>query len=307
MPYKWTAAAWAEIDSRVIGICAYEERGQGQGLGEEGGMYIVEWASALRRGGLATQMLREARKGWGRGRGRTELQVHTCNVRALRYYRGLGMRRCRWWGEGEREGRRGRQELIGSSLYEPRPGYQMMQVEAGDLEKELQKREALHAPVTGVEYVCVKGVQGLREAGVLAGVRAMVARVYGGEEWYVHDEGGTGRVECLYERGSRGAHEVMFIVARLTGDDEWARRRATRAAGDDGGGGGRQGADGERGSGTAEQAGAAGTAASGRGGGGRKRDRGEGADGEARRGGKRRKGEEGVEVRKGRKRGRGDG
>ncbi len=76
------------------------------------------------------------------------------------------MRRCRWWGEGEREGRRGRQELIGSSLYEPRPGYQMMQVEAGDLEKELQTREALHAPVTGVEYVCVKGVQGLREAGV---------------------------------------------------------------------------------------------------------------------------------------------
>jgi len=85
---------------------------------------------------------------------------------------------------GKRDGRRGRQELIGSSLYEPRPGYQMMQVEAGDLEKELQTREARHAPVTGVEYVCVKGVKGLREAGVLAGVRAMVARVYGGEEWY---------------------------------------------------------------------------------------------------------------------------
>ena len=41
LPYKWTAAAWAEIDSRVIGVCAYEERGQGQGLGEEGGMYTV--------------------------------------------------------------------------------------------------------------------------------------------------------------------------------------------------------------------------------------------------------------------------
>ena len=81
MPYKWTAAAWAEIESRVIGVCACEERGRGQGLGAEGGTYIVEWASALRGGGLATQMLREARKGWGVGRGRTELQVHEGNGR----------------------------------------------------------------------------------------------------------------------------------------------------------------------------------------------------------------------------------
>ena len=43
-------------------------------MGEEGGTYIVEWVSALRRGGLATQMLREARKGWAPGKGRTELQ-----------------------------------------------------------------------------------------------------------------------------------------------------------------------------------------------------------------------------------------
>jgi len=49
---------------------------------------VVEWASAIRRGGLATQMLREARKGWCGGRGRTELQVHMDNARALRYYGG---------------------------------------------------------------------------------------------------------------------------------------------------------------------------------------------------------------------------
>ena len=30
-------------------------------MGKEGGTYIVEWVSTLRRGGLATQMLREAR------------------------------------------------------------------------------------------------------------------------------------------------------------------------------------------------------------------------------------------------------
>ena len=98
--------------------------------------------------------------------------------------------------------------------------------------------ERRHAPVSGVEYVCVKGVRGLREAGMLEGVRAMMARVYGGEEWYVNDDGGTGRIECLYERDSRGKHEVTFIVARLTGDDGWARRRAEYN-----GGGGRQGGD----------------------------------------------------------------
>ena len=83
IPYKWEAAAWAEIESRVVGMCAYEERGPGQGLGEEGGIYVVEWASALRRGGLATQMLREVRKGWARGKGRVELQVHVENKRAI--------------------------------------------------------------------------------------------------------------------------------------------------------------------------------------------------------------------------------
>ena len=43
--YKWTAATWEEIDSKVVGVCAYEERGQDQGLGEDGGTYIVELVS----------------------------------------------------------------------------------------------------------------------------------------------------------------------------------------------------------------------------------------------------------------------
>ena len=93
IPYRWKAAVWEEIESKVVGVCAYEERGPGQGLGPEGGTYVVEWASALRRGGLATQMLREARKGWGKGRGRVELQVHEDNKRAMKYYMGLGMRK----------------------------------------------------------------------------------------------------------------------------------------------------------------------------------------------------------------------
>ena len=106
IPYKWTPATWEEIDSKVVGVCAYEERGQNQGLGEEGGTYIVELASAIRAGGLATQMLREMRKGWAKGRGRTELQVSLGNVRALRYYERIGMRRCKWWEEVGGGGRR---------------------------------------------------------------------------------------------------------------------------------------------------------------------------------------------------------
>ena len=199
LPYKWSAAAWAEIESRVVGVCAYEERGGEQGMGKEGGTYIVEWVSTLRRGGLATQMLREARKGWAPGKGRVELQVHRGNVRARGYYGRLGMRRCKWW-EDTKEGEGSRvREAWGGSLYEPRPEFQMMQVEAKELEAELALRADRRVPTTGVEYVCVQGVEGLRDAGVLSGVRAMVARVYGGEEWYVNDDG-CGRAECLYER-----------------------------------------------------------------------------------------------------------
>ena len=81
----------------------------------------------------------------------------------------------------------------------------MMQVGEQALESALRERALHRGPVTGVEYVRAVGVRGLRDAGVLLGVRAMVARVYGGEEWFVRDEGGTGRAECLYERnGGRG-------------------------------------------------------------------------------------------------------
>ena len=121
----------------------------------------------------------------------------------------------------------------GGSLYEPRVGYQMMQVREQELERALQERAGHRTPVTGVEYVWAVGVGGLRDAGVLKGVRAMVARVYGGEDWFVRDEGGTGRAECLYERkGGRGGG-VRFIVARQTADDRWARGRAAHGAGDE--------------------------------------------------------------------------
>ena len=106
LPYEWTAAAWAEIDSRVIGVCAYEERGGNRGMGEEGGTFIIEIASALRRGGLASQMIREVRRGWAQGKGRLELQVHERNHRARGYYERLGMRWCDRWGTGAGAGRR---------------------------------------------------------------------------------------------------------------------------------------------------------------------------------------------------------
>ena len=116
-------------------------------------------------------------------------------------------------------------------MYEPREGYHMMRVEAGELEGALREREVRREPVTGVEFLRVQGVQGLRGEGVLQGVRAMAARVYAGEDWYVQDDGGTGRVECLYEKARRGRGVVKFVVARLTAEDRWASdgRRAARA------------------------------------------------------------------------------
>ena len=59
----------------------------------------------------------------------------------------------------------------------------------------------------------------------------MAARVYGGEEWYVNDEGGTGRVECLYEGKRRGRREVKFIVARLVDRERWEAGRVAAAEG----------------------------------------------------------------------------
>ena len=230
LPYEWSAATWEEIGSGVVGVCAYEERGRGQGMGEGGGTFVVELATALRKGGLATQLLREARVGWGKGQGRTELQVHTDNRRALEYYGRLGMRRSRWWEEGVGEGG---PKLRGSGeggLYEPRIGYQTMQVGPDELEAQLARRAAGRAPRAGVEYVRVTGVRGLQEAGLLKGARAMMARVYGGEEWYVNDRGGTGRVECMYEKKRKGEGITRFVIARLVDSDRWAATAAGAAA-----------------------------------------------------------------------------
>ena len=107
----------------------------------------------------------------------------------------------------------------------------MMQVGAEDLDKELARRARRWAPPAGVEYIRATGVQGLREAGVLKGVRAMAARVFGGEGWYVNDKGGTGRVECLYEGKRRGRREVKFVVARLVDRERWEAGRAAAMMG----------------------------------------------------------------------------
>ena len=113
----------------------------------------------------------------------------------------------------------------------------MMRVAARELEGALGEREERREPVSGVEFVRVQGIQGLRGAGVLQGVRAMAARVYAGEDWYVQDGGGTGRIECLYERARSGVGDVKFVVARLTAEDRWASdgRRAARADVEQGG------------------------------------------------------------------------
>ena len=70
-----------------------------------------------------------------------------------------------WIGAGAERRREERGD--GGSLYEPREGYQMMRVEAGELEEALREREERREPVTGVEFLRVQGVQGLRGAGVL--------------------------------------------------------------------------------------------------------------------------------------------
>ena len=60
----------------------------------------------------------------------------------------------------------------------------------------------------------------------------MVARVYGGEEWYVNDDG-CGRAECLYERAGTRVHATRFIIARRVGDDRWERHGDERGVDDE--------------------------------------------------------------------------
>ena len=56
-------------------------------------------------------MLREARKGWAPGRGRTE-RIHRRNLRALGYYGRLGMHRCKWWEDTQGQGLRINVDLV---------------------------------------------------------------------------------------------------------------------------------------------------------------------------------------------------
>ena len=83
---------------------------------------------------------------------------------------------CRWWEGGELRA------AGGGSLLEPEHDHFMMQVGAEELDNELRRRAAARgAAPEGVAFRVVTGVAGLEEAGLLRGVRAMVARIYGGQ------------------------------------------------------------------------------------------------------------------------------
>jgi len=118
LAYGWSRAAWAEIDSGVIGMCAWEERGPGSGLGEEGGQYIEEIISARPGEGVGAAMLRQARHSrrqrGGITGGTVELAVHSHNEHATEWYERLGMAACRWWEAGPAGW-----ELKGTGLYVP--------------------------------------------------------------------------------------------------------------------------------------------------------------------------------------------
>ena len=79
--YNWTNTRWDEIESRIVGLCAWEARAGEQGLGPEGGAYVEQLVVALRRGGIGAMMLRAVRRscgaqegGRGQKRGRSEEQ-----------------------------------------------------------------------------------------------------------------------------------------------------------------------------------------------------------------------------------------
>ena len=60
--YKWPTTAWDEIESRIVGLCAWEGYDGGQGLGTEGGAFVDQLLVALRRGGIGAMMLRTVRR-----------------------------------------------------------------------------------------------------------------------------------------------------------------------------------------------------------------------------------------------------
>ena len=72
--------------------------------------------------------------------------------------------------------------------------------------------------------------------GLLAGARAMVNRVYGGEAWWV--EGSRTRVDCLY-RQETGARTTRFVIAvegeaAADGEEQRETAGAERTKGDEG-------------------------------------------------------------------------
>ena len=63
--YKWPTTAWDEIESGIVGLCAWEAYDGGQGLGTEGGAFVEQLVVALRRGGIGAMMLRTVRRSGG--------------------------------------------------------------------------------------------------------------------------------------------------------------------------------------------------------------------------------------------------
>ena len=153
MPYKWTAQAWAEIESGIVGLCAYECHEPGGDMGEAGGHYLTELLSAYEGLGVSAHMLRIARS-HGPAGGVVELQAHEENQGASLYYGRLGFRRVRWW-EPSPGGGRQLAPPGGRSLAEPQSFQAMWRAEGGVLDQELRGRADRRGEPTGVRYVGV--------------------------------------------------------------------------------------------------------------------------------------------------------
>ena len=233
-----------------------------------------------------------------RGAGRVELAVHNGNE-ARDWYGRLGLAVSRRWVRGEEEW-----ELQGTGVYAPeRPGDGsaggvIMGGDGAEVDRRLLERYGARGEATGgISYHIIdNGIDGLRNANLLQGARAMARRVYAGERWWV--EGDRERIECLYRPQSL-RHPTHFIIASVDRqvEEDWRVRDEDTGAGSDTGGGegdkrGAQGgADGGGDNGTRGDNGA-GPSAEPRGGGsgagrGQPADRGGGADGGGQRGSRR--------------------
>ena len=226
LAYGWSPAAWAEIDSKVVGICAWEERGPNCGLGAAGGQYIEEIITARPGEGIGAEMLREMRRDWQSRRGGItgdiiELAAHAGNG-AKDWYRRLGMEECRRWVQVQ-----GRWELQGNGLYVPEGppsaegnrGGAIMRTSGKGMEDELRRRrEGRGDTVKGTRCQLITGgLDELRERGLLAGARAMANRIYAGQSWWL--EGSRSRIECLYRKQNRVC-PTRFIIVTAEEEEE---------------------------------------------------------------------------------------